>query len=57
MEGIRGRYERTLRQRAAGELEEERAEFWTNICAAINEAKIRELDEKRYMRRYVEIGN
>ena len=39
MEGIRGGYERTLRQRAAGKLEEARVKFRTKICAAINEAK------------------
>ena len=52
-----GRYERTLRKWAASELEEARDEFWTKICATINEAKICELDANRDPRRYGESGN
>ena len=37
--GMREWYERSLRWRAADELEEARADFWTNIKASINEAK------------------
>ena len=37
-EGIRERYKRALRQRAAEESEKARAKFWTKIDAAINEA-------------------
>ena len=44
MEGMRERYETTLRQRAANELEEARAKFWTKIDSVINEAKNYELE-------------
>ena len=54
MEGIRGRYESTLRQREAGELEEARAKFQTNILSIINKAKRYELDAKRHLSRYGE---
>ena len=41
------RYERVLRWRADGELEEARAEFWINIAAAINESKSCKSDTNR----------
>ena len=47
MEGIRGRFERSLMKRVADKLEEARAKFWTKIYAAINEVKRFELDAKR----------
>ena len=56
-EGISRRYERTLRHRAAGELEEERDEFRTKNCTVINETNICELDAKRDPRRYEENVN
>ena len=57
MEGIRVRCERARMQRAARELEDARAEFWTKICADINEANKCELDAKRYPSRYGYSGN
>ena len=47
MDGTRERFERSLRWRVSGKLEEERTKFWTKINAAINEAKSYESDEKR----------
>ena len=57
MEGIWGRYERNLRQRAAGKLEEARSKFRTKICGIINNTKRCELDAKRDRRIYGESGS
>ena len=46
------RYERVLRWRADGELEEARAEFWININADINKAKSCESDAKEIRREW-----